>query len=372
METSVQEILDSYDAEAPLDEAWTIPAPWYVDERVAELERRTVFSRTWQMVGRLDQLAEPGQYVTAMLAGEPIVVVRGEDRQLRGFFNVCRHHAAAVMTEEAGEGADPALPVPRVDVLARGRAQGHAGLRGRVQLRQGQERARARRDGESGRSSSSCASSRAGPPLETDARSARRPVREARARALPLRRAAALDLRVQLESLRRQLPRRRLPRAAPPQEPLLGPRLQPVHDRDRATTGASSGARSTTRTPRATWRPCAGERRRSTTGSTRTSWSTGTRASWTPTSSGPLGAARLRGHLRLLLHRRRDARGDRALQGLDRRRQPRPGRGPRDLRLGAAGPDVAGLPGRAPLGSPRGRRAPLPPDARRRTSQGRP
>ncbi len=103
MEASVREILDSYDAGAPLDEAWTIPAPWYVDERVAELERRTVFSRTWQMVGRLDQLAEPGQYVTAMLAGEPIVVVRGEDRQLRGFFNVCRHHAAAVMTEEAGK-----------------------------------------------------------------------------------------------------------------------------------------------------------------------------------------------------------------------------------------------------------------------------
>jgi choline monooxygenase len=103
METPVREILDSYDAAAPLDEAWTIPAPWYVDDRVAELERRTVFSRTWQMVGRLDQLAEPGQYVTAMLAGEPIVVVRGEDRQLRGFFNVCRHHAAAVMTEDAGK-----------------------------------------------------------------------------------------------------------------------------------------------------------------------------------------------------------------------------------------------------------------------------
>ena len=103
METPVKEILDSYDAKAPLDEAWTIPAPWYVDGRVAELERRSVFSRTWQMVGRLDQLQEPGQYVTAMLAGEPIVVVRGEDGKLNGFFNVCRHHAAAVMTEDAGK-----------------------------------------------------------------------------------------------------------------------------------------------------------------------------------------------------------------------------------------------------------------------------
>src|SRR2546428_13225236 len=67
-----------------------------------ELERRTVFARSWQPVGRVDQLSKPGQYVNAEIAGEPIVVVRGNDNILRGFFNVCRHHAAAVMTEPQG------------------------------------------------------------------------------------------------------------------------------------------------------------------------------------------------------------------------------------------------------------------------------
>jgi phenylpropionate dioxygenase-like ring-hydroxylating dioxygenase large terminal subunit len=85
-----------------LSEASTIPAPWYVDARVAELERKTVFSNTWQLVGRVDQVEKPGQFVTATVAGEPIVVVRGNDRVLRGFFNVCRHHAAAVMTDLEG------------------------------------------------------------------------------------------------------------------------------------------------------------------------------------------------------------------------------------------------------------------------------
>jgi choline monooxygenase len=61
-----------------------------------------VWSRTWQMVARLDQLREPGQYVTADVAGEPVVVVRGRDGALRGFFNVCRHHAAAVCVEREG------------------------------------------------------------------------------------------------------------------------------------------------------------------------------------------------------------------------------------------------------------------------------
>ena len=101
MTESLEQILKDYDAQAPLAEAWTPPASWYVDPRVYELERGTVFSG-WQMVGRLDQVQGPGDYFTAEVAGEPLVVVRGRDGVLRGFFNVCRHHAAAVCTEAQG------------------------------------------------------------------------------------------------------------------------------------------------------------------------------------------------------------------------------------------------------------------------------
>jgi choline monooxygenase len=103
MPNSLQEILARYNADAPLSEASTIPAPWYVDSRIARLEDQTVFSRTWQMIGRVDQVEMPGQFVTATVAGEPIVAVRGNDGILRGFYNVCRHHAAAVVTERCGQ-----------------------------------------------------------------------------------------------------------------------------------------------------------------------------------------------------------------------------------------------------------------------------
>jgi choline monooxygenase len=102
MKSLVMELVDQYDPNLPLEEASTIPASWYVDQRIYERERRTTFSRTWQLAGRVDQLREPGQYVTCEIAGEPIVLVRGSDGELRGFFNVCRHHAAAVMTEPSG------------------------------------------------------------------------------------------------------------------------------------------------------------------------------------------------------------------------------------------------------------------------------
>jgi choline monooxygenase len=103
VETSIENILAGYNDKAPLSEASTIPASWYVDPRVAELESRTVFSRTWQMVGRCEHVEKPGQYLTSSVAGEPIVVVRGNDGVLRGFYNVCRHHAAAVVSEPCGQ-----------------------------------------------------------------------------------------------------------------------------------------------------------------------------------------------------------------------------------------------------------------------------
>jgi len=103
MTPSLEQILSSYDDRAPLSEASTIPAPWYVDSRIADLEAQTVFSKTWQLVGRIDQVEKPGQYVSATVAGEPIVVVRGADGVLRGLYNVCRHHAAAVVTEPCGQ-----------------------------------------------------------------------------------------------------------------------------------------------------------------------------------------------------------------------------------------------------------------------------
>ena len=102
MDASLAELIDRYDPDSPLSLARTIPAGWYTDPRMPVLENRTAFSRSWQMVGRASQVREPGEYFTAVVGAEPVVVVRGADRVLRGFFNVCRHHAAAVLTQVAG------------------------------------------------------------------------------------------------------------------------------------------------------------------------------------------------------------------------------------------------------------------------------
>jgi choline monooxygenase len=102
MSTSLENILALYDQDAPLEMAHTIPAAWYIDREVADAERARVFGNNWIAVGRLDQVTAAGQFFTFDLAGEPLIVVRGADSVLRAFYNVCRHHAAAVATAPCG------------------------------------------------------------------------------------------------------------------------------------------------------------------------------------------------------------------------------------------------------------------------------
>jgi choline monooxygenase len=102
MSGTLQNVLAAFDTELPLERASTIPNTWYTSPEVAALERDVVFARTWQMVGPRERVASPGQYLTADVAGEPVLVIRGEDGTLRAFFNVCRHRAARVCPDECG------------------------------------------------------------------------------------------------------------------------------------------------------------------------------------------------------------------------------------------------------------------------------
>jgi choline monooxygenase len=92
-----------FDPSLPLDRAETIPGLWYTDPEIYQAERMAVFDRSWHVVGRAEQVAEPGQFVTAQIAGTPVVAVRDAEGELGAFINVCRHRAARVATEPAGK-----------------------------------------------------------------------------------------------------------------------------------------------------------------------------------------------------------------------------------------------------------------------------
>lgn len=82
--------------EPELARASTLPATWYRGEEQLARERERVFSRTWQLAAPAAALAEPGQFVATEVAGEPLVLARGEDGLLRALSAVCRHRAGCV------------------------------------------------------------------------------------------------------------------------------------------------------------------------------------------------------------------------------------------------------------------------------------
>jgi choline monooxygenase len=86
--------------------AETLPARFYTDAAFLEVELDRVFARTWQLAGRSDQVAKPGDYFTTTIAREPILVIRSRDGVLRAMSNVCRHRAGPVA---AGAGNRPVM-----------------------------------------------------------------------------------------------------------------------------------------------------------------------------------------------------------------------------------------------------------------------
>src|SRR5437763_13134801 len=75
--------------------ASTIPARLYNDPVYLELERERIFAHTWQLVGRVEQVMETGQYFTAEIGNDAIVILR-DGGTLRGFYNICLHRAGPV------------------------------------------------------------------------------------------------------------------------------------------------------------------------------------------------------------------------------------------------------------------------------------
>jgi choline monooxygenase len=98
----LRDLLDEFDSNLPLEQARTIPSTWYTDPAMYGAESQKVFQSSWVAVGRVDQVAEPGRYFTCELAGEPLVVVRDQAGSLRAFYNLCRHRAARIATQEEG------------------------------------------------------------------------------------------------------------------------------------------------------------------------------------------------------------------------------------------------------------------------------
>ncbi len=91
------------------ERSYTLPAGWYTEPAVFEAERREIFGRSWQFAGHVEQIAQPGDYITVHLLDQNIFIIRGKDGVIRGFHNVCQHRAHELL---AGSGNVKVITCP--------------------------------------------------------------------------------------------------------------------------------------------------------------------------------------------------------------------------------------------------------------------
>lgn len=80
--------------------SYTLPANYYLDPAIYEQEKKAIFNHNWHYIGHESLVEHPGDYLTLDIADESVFVMRGDDGELRGFFNVCRHRAHRLLEGE--------------------------------------------------------------------------------------------------------------------------------------------------------------------------------------------------------------------------------------------------------------------------------
>ncbi len=81
----------------PFETAHAMPSSVYTSADFLEAELETIFSKDWFCAGRASSITEPGEYITLELAGQPVMVIRDSDNQLRAQSNVCLHRMSTLL-----------------------------------------------------------------------------------------------------------------------------------------------------------------------------------------------------------------------------------------------------------------------------------
>ncbi|WP_264381816.1 aromatic ring-hydroxylating dioxygenase subunit alpha [Pseudomonas sp. MM227] len=85
--------LDSGDFHPDAGRSHNLPGAFYFDPNHYGQELQQIFYRTWQYACHVSRLAVEGAYLVCEIGEQSVLVLHGQDGQLRAFHNVCQHRA---------------------------------------------------------------------------------------------------------------------------------------------------------------------------------------------------------------------------------------------------------------------------------------
>ncbi|WP_355659827.1 aromatic ring-hydroxylating oxygenase subunit alpha [Halomonas salifodinae] len=89
---------------------FSLPQPFYNDERVFALDMQEIFGKEWLFAGMTSEIPAKGNFMTVEIGDNPVILVRGNDGQVHGFHNVCRHRGSRLCVKEKGKVAKLVCP----------------------------------------------------------------------------------------------------------------------------------------------------------------------------------------------------------------------------------------------------------------------
>ncbi len=86
-----------------------LPAKYFTDENIFRSVRTEIYFKTWQLACHSSQVANPGDYLSLSIFDQDLFVIRGQDKRLRGMYNVCQHRGHLLVE---GSGTKPRITCP--------------------------------------------------------------------------------------------------------------------------------------------------------------------------------------------------------------------------------------------------------------------
>lgn len=93
-------LLDAGRFRPSAEDSYTLPAAWYYEPEIFRLEHEAIFYKTWWYQCHKSDVAAPGDYYSGAVMDQEIFIMRGDDHELRAFYNVCSHRAHPLVKGE--------------------------------------------------------------------------------------------------------------------------------------------------------------------------------------------------------------------------------------------------------------------------------
>ncbi len=100
MNLSVKKHADDMPFCARPEQSYTMPARFYTDSTIYELEKESIFYRNWCYVGHVSQLQSAGEFITVKIHEQSIFVIKTKAGELKAFYNVCLHRGHELLSGE--------------------------------------------------------------------------------------------------------------------------------------------------------------------------------------------------------------------------------------------------------------------------------